>query len=562
MPTLRPRPYLRLYLLTLFVLLLGYSQVRDSQIRDSSLRPDFSAELTVVTRRADTGEVVPSRVYLFKGNRPYRLSPVDAMLPLRVDSFYRERLWRQGADSKVLEVTARDDSHFILLEGRASFHLPRTRTDEGEKYRLEVYHGMFFAPAEVEFTLEADEAKTITIDLKPIAPGRQERWLAADDHIHLMRAKEDDEVFLGWLQAEDLAVGNFLELQRQQHAALQYAFGPKGEARAKGYSIRSGHETRSRFYGHTIVLGPEEMIRPLSIGHMYANSPVAYPFPTVFFQQGRDAGGLAGFAHFYGSQPNSSLIMNLARQTLDFVELFQFGVLHTDSWYELLNAGFRVVGLAGSDFPANLRPEDWPRIFPLLGPERALVKAEPGSSSSASAYDIWQAGVRKGAVLVSNGPLLEFTVNGKSSGATASWTGSSETLQGEASAVFHRPIEKLEIIVNGRVVATKVGDTKQTELKLPFEVSVSESSWIAARASALHRKGEFEIWAHANPAYFLKDGTPVYVEADRKAIRERWEKEAEYYRNPALVFEQEEQRQHLLRIVQETRDILAAAPLR
>ncbi|HUG81555.1 MAG TPA: CehA/McbA family metallohydrolase [Bryobacterales bacterium] len=553
MPTLRLRPCYRAYLLTLFVLLLGYSQVRDS-----SLKPDFSAELTVVTRRADTGEVVPSRVYLFKGARPYRLSPADAMLPLRIDAFYRERLWRQGGDSKVLEVTARDSSHFILLEGQASFHLPRSLIDQDEKYRLEAYHGMFFEPAEVEFTLQAGEAKTITMDLKPIAPGRQERWLAADDHIHLMRAKEDDDIFLKWLRAEDLAVGNFLELQRQQHAALQYAYGPKGEARAKGHSIRSGHETRSRFYGHTIVLGPNEMIRPLSIGHMYANEPAAYPFPAVFFEQGKAAGGLAGFAHFYGSQPNSTLIMDLARKTLDFVELFQFGVLHTQSWYELLNAGFRVVGLAGSDFPANLRPEDWPRIFPLLGPERALVKAEPG----ASAYDAWQQGVRQGAVLVSNGPLLEFAVNGKSSGATSSWTGGAETLKGEASVVFHRPIEKLEIVVNGRVVAAKVGDAKQTELKLPFEVPVSESSWIAARASALHRKGEFEIWAHANPAYFLKDGKPVYVEADRKAVRERWEKEAAYYRNPALVFEKEEQRQHLLRIVQETSDILAAAPNR
>ncbi len=549
MPILRPARYYRVYLLTLFALLLGYSQVRDSL-----LRPDFSAELTIVTRRADTGEVVPSRVYLFKGNRPYRLSPADAMLPLRIDSFYRERVWRQDGDSKVLEVTARDSSHFILLEGRASFHLPRSRTDQDEKYRLEVYRGMFFEPAEIEFTLEAEESKTVTIDLKPIAPGRQEQWLAADDHIHLMRAKEDDELFLKWLQAEDLAVGNFLELQRQQHAALQYAFGPTGEAQAKGYSIRSGHETRSRFYGHTIVLGPEQMVRPLSIGHIYANSPAAYPFPTVFFQQGRDLGGLAGFAHFYGSQPNSSLIMNLARETIDFVELFQFGVLHTQPWYELLNAGFRVVGLAGSDFPANLRPEAWPRIFPLLGPERALVKAAPGKS----AYDAWEEGVAKGAVLVSNGPLLEFVVNGKSSGATESWSGGSKTLRGEASVVFHRPIEKLEILVNGRAVATQGGDAKQTELKLPFEVSIDESSWIAARASALHREGEFEIWAHANPAYFLKDGKPVYVEADRKAVRERWEKEAEYYRNPALVFEKEEQRQHLLRIVEETREILTA----
>lgn len=547
MPNLHFRPFHRVYLLILFALLLGYSQVRDS-----SLRPDFSAKLTVVTRRADTGQTVPSRVYLFKGNRPYRLSPVDAMLPLRADTYYRERLWRQNRDLKVLEVTARDASHFILLEGRAAFHLPRSRTDQNEKYRLEAYHGMFFEPVEIEFTLQAEEEKTIAIDLKPIAPGRQDKWLAADDHIHLMRAREDDELFLKWLQAEDLAVGNFLELQRQQHAALQYAFGRKGEARAKGFSIRSGHETRSRFYGHTLVLGPEQMIRPLSIGHIYANSPAAYPFPTVFFQQGRDSGGVAGFAHFDGAMANSTLIMNLARKTIDFIELFQFGVLHTDRWYELLNAGFRVVGIAGSDFPASLR-NDWPRIFPLLGPERALVKAEPGES----AYDAWEEGVRQGAVLVSNGPLLEFTVNGKPSGATESWSGSSKTLKGEASVVFHRPIEKLEIVVNGRVVAIRGGDTEKTALQLPFETEVTESSWIAARASALHREGEFEIWAHANPAYFLKDDEPVYVEADRAAVRERWEKEAEYYRNPSLVFEKEEQRRHLLRIVEETRAMLA-----
>lgn len=547
MPTLRSRPFYRAYLLILFVLLLGYSQVRDS-----SLRPDYSAKLTIVTRRADTGETVPARVYLFKGTRRFRLSPVDAILPLRADTYYRERVWRQNRDPKVLEVTARDRSHFILLEGQASFNLPRSRTDQNEKYRLEAYHGMFFAPAEVEFTLEADEEKTITVDLQPIAPGRQEQWLAADDHIHLMRAKEDDELFLKWLRAEDLAVGNFLELQRQQHAALQYAFGRGGEARAQGYSIRSGHETRSRFYGHTLVLGPERMIRPLSIGHIYANSPAAYPFPTVFFQQGRDAGGVAGFAHFYGSQPNSSLIMNLARGTLDFIELFQFGVLHIEKWYELLNAGFRVVGIAGSDFPASVRAE-WPRLFPLLGPERALVKAEPGES----AYDAWEQGVRDGAVLLSNGPLLEFTVNGKSSGAEESWSGGSKTLKGEANVVFHRPIEKLEIVVNGRVVATHVGNAIRKELTVPFEVPITESSWIAARASALHREGEFEIWAHANPAYFLKDGKPVYIEADRKAVRERWETEAAYYRNPSLVFEKEEQRQHLLQIVEETQEILA-----
>lgn len=72
----------------------------------------------------DTGERVPARVYLFKGDCEFRFSPVDAMLPLRPDLFYRERTWRQCAESKVLEATAKDRSHCILLNGSASFNLP------------------------------------------------------------------------------------------------------------------------------------------------------------------------------------------------------------------------------------------------------------------------------------------------------------------------------------------------------------------------------------------------------------------------------------------------------
>jgi len=229
-----------------FLLALGLAQVRDSQVQDS-LRPEFAAQLEIVIQRSDSREVVPGRVYLFKGGQPFRLSPVDSHLPLRTDLFYRERIWRRAAQPAVLEVTAKDLSHFLLLNGRATFDLPAA-----EAYRLEVYRGFFFKPVVVEFSLRAQEQKRISVKLDPVAPDRQRHWIAADDHIHLMRAQEDDAVFLRWLQAEDLAVGNFLELQRQQHAAVQYAFGREGEAQLPGFSIRSGHESRSRFYGHVL----------------------------------------------------------------------------------------------------------------------------------------------------------------------------------------------------------------------------------------------------------------------------------------------------------------------
>ena len=543
----------RLVLLLGFALLIGFAQVRQS------LRPDFSAHLEIVVQRADTGEVVPARVYLFKADKPFRLSPVDSHLPLHSDMFYRERVWHRSDKPKTLEVTANDESHFILLEGRATFDLPAA-----ENYRLEVFRGFFYKPVVEEFSLEAEKTRRIVVKLEPIAPGRQEEWFAADGHIHLMRAKKDDDVFLRWLQAEDLAVGNFLELQRQQHAALQYAYGREGEARLPRYAIRPGHESRSAFYGHTLFLGPKRMIRPLSIGSELANSPEAYPFPTILFREGRRLGAVTGFAHlrnYRGDIPHATLLMNLARNTIDFVELFQFGDLALDKWYELLNAGFRVVGLAGSDFPANHygpyprstgRQGPWLREIPLLGPERAVVKTDPGES----AYEAWAEGVRRGAVLLTNGPLLEFSANGHSSGAVLEWRERTYTVQGTATAVSYRPIEKVEIVVNGELVATRAGDGASTELSLPYKVRIDASSWIAARAKAASKPEEPEIWAHANPVYLLREGKPVYVEAARNAVRDLWEEETAYYKRPSFVFEKVEQRRELLKLVEETRRIL------
>ena len=109
------------------------------QFREAGL-PGLSAELELSTG-------VPSRVYLFKDDRPFRLNPVDALLPLHVDLFYRERLWRRVPSPATLEVTASEQSHFFLLSGRARFVLPPG------KYRVEAYRGFLHKPASHEFTL-------------------------------------------------------------------------------------------------------------------------------------------------------------------------------------------------------------------------------------------------------------------------------------------------------------------------------------------------------------------------------------------------------------------------
>ena len=68
-----------------FTLVAGtLSNVASAPLHDPLL-PQFAASVEIVTVHAGTGEVIPSRVYLFKGGKPFRLHPVESLLPLRPD---------------------------------------------------------------------------------------------------------------------------------------------------------------------------------------------------------------------------------------------------------------------------------------------------------------------------------------------------------------------------------------------------------------------------------------------------------------------------------------------
>src|SRR6266566_3928523 len=130
----------RYWLILAFGLALAWAQFQESGL------PGLAANLELMVEPS-----MPVRVYLFKNDQPFRLSPVQALLPLKVDLYYRERLWKRAASPDTLEVTCNDQSHFFLLKGRASFTLPAGH------YRVEAYRGLFYTPVETEFDLRAGE---------------------------------------------------------------------------------------------------------------------------------------------------------------------------------------------------------------------------------------------------------------------------------------------------------------------------------------------------------------------------------------------------------------------
>jgi len=105
-------------------------------------------------------------------------------------------LWTNSPSPDTLEVTCNEQSHFILLKGRESFDLPQGH------YRVEAYRGLFYTPATQEFDLRAGESRAVTLKLADWTGGASKDWISGDDHIHLTRARQDDAVFLRWLEAK------------------------------------------------------------------------------------------------------------------------------------------------------------------------------------------------------------------------------------------------------------------------------------------------------------------------------------------------------------------------
>ena len=165
------------------------------------------------------------------------------------------------------------------------------------------------------------------------------------------------------------------------------------------------------------------------------------------------------------------------------------------------------------------------------------------------AYTAWANGVRAGNAIVTNGPLVEIRTD--EAGGTAS-----------ATASFYRPLERLEIVRNGQVIASATGDGRLTRLTTSAKPAAGESCWIAARVIARKEPGEPDIQAHTNPLYILRNGKPVSIAGARQSLAAKWKAQLEWYRTGPLVFETETARREFLarRIPIDSRT--ANAPLR
>jgi hypothetical protein len=247
-------------------------------------------------------------------------------------------------------------------------------------------------------------------------------------------------------------------------------------------------DPRTGVLGHTISLNLQAPIR--DAGRYYLYSPI--------FDEAHRQGGLAGYAHVNTDNflVHRDMTINVARGKADFVEICEFGEVGTELLYEFLNLGFPLTVVGGSDVPWGRTVGD-SRVYAFTG-----TKFNP---------DLWFEAVRKGRTFVTNGPMLEFTVDGRLPGEQIK-PAKGQKLRVRAHAQVGSsgvPLGRLEVVANGAVIG--MSDPAGNSAVLDLIVTADKSMWIAARTTG----------AHTTPVYVVVEGRRHWNAAEAPVLLEK-----------------------------------------
>jgi len=488
-------------------------------------RTDPTFPLRVEVRDAVSGDRLASRIYLrsASGNWHFARS-VD----------------KQGSAIPFQREYARTNSvemHTTVSAHPCEFQLPRGQ------YRLEVAHGKEYFPATIPVEV-VDQAREVTVELRRFVDMAALGWYSGDTHLH-REWSEMPNVAL----AEDL---NFTFPITYWVTATNAA--PDRQSRVK---LPADFE--------------EAATNPLRIGEMHYVFPVNTEYEIFRVgEQNHTLGAFVGIAHrkplsatvppvapiaerIHGegglidlekhSWPWSISIVPLVKPDLyelannhcwqtefgfpqwtleavgEYMELERNDAGLTEwgwidfgfqTYYALLNCRFKIAPTAGSAAGVHPVPAGFGRVYVEV----------PGQLSPEG----WLQALRQGRSFVTTGPLMRCRLDGEPAGKIFELEKNDQgpgpmVVSGEIDSMY--PIERLEIIHNGRIVQrldrletqqSTLGDHVVCRSTFSAAIEVRDSGWIAVRAFERHPQGR-PRFAHSAPWYFSIPGKELLPSA-------------------------------------------------
>jgi hypothetical protein len=436
-----------------------------------------------------------------------------------------------------------DDKQFAYIDGMCEIELPAGRVF------VEISKGLEYQSVS-EDVLLAPGKMAIRLEIKRWSDLRQERWFPGDTMVAVM----SPHPALLEAEAEDLAVVNLLAMHlpwrdKTWCAPNLLAFSGQQPAleRSGSLVVVNTHNLHLTL-GSVSLLNCHRVVYPLRFGKPFGSDN--WTLADWCDQCHRKEGlviwvpeQLGDYDEEYTTLHQGELPADMALGKVDALEFNWAWELNSEivkEYYGFLKLGFHLPLVGGSHKMTNQE---------LLGGWRTYARLQPGEEFN---YKNWIEAVRAGRSFATKGALLLLTANGQDPGAVINLDSSDQTIHVKAGVRRAFPPDRLELIVNGKVVAeSNSASVSQVEMNVPMPVG----GWLAAAYWGCEdNQGSFKLLAHTSPIYVEVPGRrpPPDVDAGRKLL-DHFDEMLEWVRTQARV-ENEDQRVRLARVFESAKE--------
>ena len=425
----------------------------------------------------DTGQPVPCRVH-FRSPKgvPYAPHGHHAHINSNMGTWHLD----VGGDVRLGQIS------YAYIDGTCQGWLPR-----GEVI-VDVARGYEYEPLRTKVAIQPGQ-RELTLRLKRWCNMNAERYFSGDTHVHFLSTQGAHTEARG----EDLNVVNLLLSQWGHLFTNTEEFIGHPTVSDDGQSIvYATQENRQHVLGHLTLLGLKEHVSPwCSDGPGEAELGGNMETTLSHWADACHAqGGTVVLPHI--PNPNCEPATLIATNRVDAVEYLTDAHYGHLEYYRYLNCGYKLPLVGGTDKMTSDVP---------VGVYRTYVHIP---DSEPFTYDNWCKYLKAGNTFLSGGPIIRLTVDGQPIGSTLNLPGNGGTVEVETEAESLFPIHTLQIVQEGKVVASTVEAQGARKLHLKAKVPVTEHSWIAARCGGPDYQAvrHYDGWgrgiiAHTSPVY-------------------------------------------------------------
>ena len=416
------------------------------------------------------------------------------------------------ADDGFDRTERRFEAHYFHLSGAAEVNVP------AGKIAVEVMRGFEYKFEHLEIALEPAQKRQIVVNLKDLPlPKNWGRWLSGDLHVHMNYGgsyRNTPGRLIAQAEAENVrVVFNLIVNKEVRMPDVSYFSAKPDPASTPGTILLHSQEFHTSYWGHLGLLNLQRnLLIPGYSAYPYAAAASLFPTNAAVADLAHDQGALVGYVHPFEAEPDpakdsrltSELPVDVALGKIDYYEVLGFSDHKASAavWYRLLNCGFRLPAGAGTDAMANYASPRGP-----VGMNRVYVNLDGPLE-----IDRWLKAFRSGQSFATNGPLLNFTLNGHGPGDEISLPAGKHTLNFTASLCSMVPVDHLQIVFNGKIIRDLKLEGERTSGDFEGSLGVDGSGWLVLRAwsdKAIHPVQDNYPYATTSPVYIAVGNKPL-----------------------------------------------------